>query len=202
MCNGIVGTVKVKPLVLKEYPNPAFAGPDVAVADAPFSHRYQVQRDPWAHGYMAFLHPSLPITSSTLWWESKGHPTIEASKAAAQADYEARIMASLDVQPITVQDAAETDAERFDRADWFWRVIDPDDSADTPSEAIHRGMIGDYCVCKIASSYTGPVRFGFTAPVLDPDSDDTEFLHFETQQEAIDAAKARAAALRAIADAD
>ena len=102
---------------------------------------------------------------------------------------------------ITVQDA-KTDAERFDRADWFWRVMDPDDSADTPAEAIHRGMIGDYCVCEIASSYTGPVRFGFTAPVLDPDSDDTEFLHFETQQEAIDAAKARAAALRAIADSD
>lgn len=101
---------------------------------------------------------------------------------------------------ITVQDAAETDAERFDRADWFWRVMDPDDSADTPAEAIHRGMIGDYCVCEIASSYTGPVRFGFTAPVLDPDSDDTEFLHFETQQKAIDAAKARAAALRAITE--
>lgn len=103
-------------------------------------------------------------------------------------------------QPVTVQDAAETDAERFDRADWFWRVMDPDDSADTPAEAIHRGMIGDYCVCEIASSYTGPVRFGFNAPVLDPESDDTEFSHFATQQEAIDAAKARSAALRAIAE--
>lgn len=101
---------------------------------------------------------------------------------------------------ITVQDAAETDAERFDRADWFWRVMDPDDSADTPAEAIHRGMIGDYCVCEIASSYTGPVRFGFNAPVLDPESDDTEFSHFATQQEAIDAAKARSAALRAITE--
>jgi hypothetical protein len=32
--------------------------------------------------------------------------SIEAAKAAAQADYEARIMAALDVQPLTVQDAA------------------------------------------------------------------------------------------------
>ena len=31
---------------------------------------------------------------------------LDAAKAAAQADYEARIMAALDVQPLTVQDAA------------------------------------------------------------------------------------------------
>lgn len=32
--------------------------------------------------------------------------TVDAAKAAAQADYETRIMAALDVQPLTVQDAA------------------------------------------------------------------------------------------------
>jgi hypothetical protein len=86
---------RVKPLVWGPYDNPVFAGPDVAIADVEFSHRYQVQRDPRAATYIAFLHPRLPITSSTLWWESKGHADLEAAKAAAQADYEARILAAL-----------------------------------------------------------------------------------------------------------
>lgn len=109
--------------------------------------------------------------------------------------------ATLEPAPVTPAEAAkvlDTDAERFDQADWFWRTMDPDDSADTPSEAIDRGMVGHFCVCEIASSYTGPVRYGFTAPVLDQDSDDYEFMHFATQQEAIDAAEERCAALRAI----
>jgi len=91
--------VTVKPLVWRPYPNPAFAGPDVSIADAEFSQRYQVQRDPWAASFMVYLHPTLPITSGTLWWESKGYPTLEAAKAAAQTDYEVRILAALDVQP-------------------------------------------------------------------------------------------------------
>lgn len=94
-------------------------------------------------------------------------------------------------------EAGVTEAERFDRADWYWRVMDPDDSGDTPEQAIHRSMHGDLVVCEIASSFRGPTRFGFTAPVLDPDSDDTEFLHFATEQEALEAAKERAAALKA-----
>lgn len=97
---------------------------------------------------------------------------------------------------LTVQPSSDV-AAQFDNADWFWRTMDPDDSADTPSGALHRGMVGHFCVCEIASSYTGPTRYGFTAPVLDQDSDDEEFLHFATQQEAIDAAKDRIRALRA-----
>lgn len=96
----------VKPLSWHPYPNEHFAGPNVAVADAIFSHRYQVQRDPWALTYMAFLHPTLPITSSTLWWESKGHKDLEAAKAAAQADYTARILSA-----ITTTTAASVRAE-------------------------------------------------------------------------------------------
>ena len=70
-------------------------GHDLAVAVAGFSHRYQVQRDPWGPGFVAYLHPVLPITDSTLWWQSKSHDTLEAAKAAAQADYEARIRSAL-----------------------------------------------------------------------------------------------------------
>lgn len=91
------------------------------------------------------------------------------------------------------REAGTDEATAFDRADWFWRTMDPDDCGDSPEEAINRAMVGRFCVCEIASSYSGPTRYGFIAPVLDPERDDEEFVHFATQQEAIDAAKARAA---------
>lgn len=86
-------SAKIKPLEWGPYPNEALAGPDVAVANIEFRHAYQVQRDPWGPGFVAYLHPTTQDT--TLWWESKGHPNIEAAKAAAQADYEARVEAML-----------------------------------------------------------------------------------------------------------
>lgn len=101
-------------------------------------------------------------------------------------------VATLTAQVEAMRRAADP-AEAFDKADWFWRTMDPDDCGDSPQEAINRAMVGRFCVCEIASSYSGPTRYGFIAPVLDPDSDEEEFVHFATQQEAIDAAKARAA---------
>ena len=88
--------------------------------------------------------------------------------------------------------------QSFDSADWFWRSMDPDDNADNPAEVIHRAYFGQFTICEIASSYRGPTRFGFNAPVLDPESDDEEFLHFETQEDAMEAAKARQTALAQI----
>ncbi len=88
------------------------------------------------------------------------------------------------------------DGALFDQADWYWRVADPDDCGDSPEEAINRSMLGDFVVCKIASSFTGATRYGFVAPVLDPESDDTEFVHFATQAEALEAARVRALAAR------
>ena len=84
----------------------------------------------------------------------------------------------------------------FDEADWYWRTMDPDDSGDSPNEALNRGMVGNFTVCEVASSFTGPTRYGFTAPVLDPESDDEEFLHFATQEEAMIAAGERLAAVK------
>lgn len=92
---------------------------------------------------------------------------------------------------------AEDSAAAFDKADFFWRTLDPDDSGDNPSEALARGMVGSYTVCEVASSFTGPVRYGFTAPVLADDSDDEEFLHFATKAEAMSAAGERLAAITA-----
>jgi len=88
--------------------------------------------------------------------------------------------------------------QSFDSADWFWRQMDPDDNADNPAEVIHRAYLGQFTICEIASSYRGPTRFGFNAPVLDPESDDEEFLHFETREYAMEAAKARQAHLAQI----
>ena len=89
----------------------------------------------------------------------------------------------------------EDTATAFDKADMFWRTLDPDDSGDNPSEALNRGMVGAFTVCEVASSYMGPTRYGFIAPVLDAESDDEEFLHFATQAEAMTAAGDRMAAL-------
>jgi len=104
----------------------------------------------------------------------------------------ARIRAALEPDPERLA-AALDDGAKFDGADWFWRVMDPDDCGDNPSEAMNRAMIGRFCICEIASSYRGPTRYGFIAPVLDPESDDEEFLHFSTQREAMDAVRDRAA---------
>ena len=95
--DALVGAVKVKPLVWGPYPNPVFAGSDIAFANVEWTvpYCYQVQRDPWAPGYMAFGFPR----HGTETWNSKGHPTIEAAKAAAQADYDARILAAIQPDP-------------------------------------------------------------------------------------------------------
>lgn len=93
---------------------------------------------------------------------------------------------------------ANSDVDAFEKADWFWRTIDPDDSGDSPAEALNTGMVPPYCVCEVGSSYVGPTRFGFNARVLDPESDDEEFIHFATQEEAIAAAEDRRAAVEAM----
>jgi len=89
----------------------------------------------------------------------------------------------------------------FAKADWFWRDLDPDDCGDTPDEAINAGMVGSFTVCHIRSSFTGPDRFCFIAPVLDPESDDEECLCFVTEDEAVAAAKGRRAILAAAGEA-
>lgn len=116
-----------------------------------------------------------------------------ASEAARKLAEE-RLAKAVELGKASIAEGAHAvdPAKAFDNADWFWRTMDPDDCGDTPYEAISRAMVGRFCVCEIASSYAGPTRYGFIAPVLDPESDDEEFVHFATQQEAIDAAKARA----------
>jgi len=88
----------VRPLVWGPYPNPVFAGPDIAVAkvDAVVPYFYQAQRDPWAPSFMAYAYPE----HGSECWASKGHPTLAAAQAAAEADYRVRILAALDLSPV------------------------------------------------------------------------------------------------------
>lgn len=64
---------------------------------------YMIQK--WSDGRWE-ISASYPGYSTSIYGMDRFHPTLEAAKAAAQADYDARIMADLDVQSITVQDAA------------------------------------------------------------------------------------------------
>lgn len=116
--------------------------------------------------------------------------TADAIRARVPADAQA----ALDRMK---REAVKEALSDFEKADWFWRELDPDDCGDTPDGAINRGMVGRFTVCHIRSSFKGPDRFCFIAPVLDPESDDEECLCFETEDEAIAAAKERRAILAA-----
>lgn len=88
---------RVKPLEWGPYHNPVFAGPDIAVAS--FSvfglQLYQAQRDPQGTGFIVFLAPKY----GTEFWSSKGHADLDEAKAAAQADFDRRIISALEVTP-------------------------------------------------------------------------------------------------------
>lgn len=80
--------------------------------------------------------------------------------------------------------------------DWFWRDLDPDDSGHTISEALSHVPHG--VVCAIHSSYAGPSFFAAVVPVLDPESDNTEEIRADTEDECVAAVKERFAARAAL----
>ncbi|WP_421405504.1 hypothetical protein [Agrobacterium fabrum] len=128
----------------------------------------------------------------------KGHYTYRNVRIFVSDKISTLSVNALDLPEL--QPHAENAALEFESADWFWRTMDPDDSGDYPADAINRAGLGNYCVAEIACSFTGPRRFGFTAPVLEADSDEEEFLHFDTQAEAIEAAATRRAIIEARTD--
>lgn len=79
---------------------------------------YMIQK--WSDGRWE-ISASYPGYSTSIYGMDRFHPTLEAAKAAAQADYEARIMAELDVQAVTVQDAARVVADGLADGE-VWRV--------------------------------------------------------------------------------
>lgn len=120
--------------------------------------------------------------------------------AAFGDDWQDAILADAALDRIKAEAVKEAMAD-FSKADWFWRDLDPDDCGDTPDEAINAGMVGRFTVCLIRSAFTGPDRFCFISPVLDPESDDEECLCFRTEDEAIAAVEERLATLKATGEA-
>jgi hypothetical protein len=81
------------------------------------------------------------------------------------------------------------------RADWYWRDLDPDDCGYCVNDAIT--MMGEGVVCHVRSSFIGPDFFAAIVPVLDKESDDTEELIAETAEECARLVQERYAAIRA-----
>ena len=97
MSDGVAGAVKVKPLMWEC--DPEELGEDWF----------------WRAEAGPFVYEVGEEETGVCWWQEDAvtgisicrvDGTIESAKAAAQSDYEARIMAALDVHPLTVQDAA------------------------------------------------------------------------------------------------
>lgn len=98
--------------------------------------------------------------------------------------------------PTPAPDPVKAAADDFDRQDYYYRDYDPDDSGDNPGEALR--YVPLLCVSLVHSSTRGPSKFCFRAETLDQDDDEEETLCFDTEQEALDAAKERDEALRAL----
>lgn len=79
-------------------------------------------------------------------------------------------------------EAAEK-AARKAAPDWYWRHFDPDDAGDSIHEALRH--VGEGVVCHIGSSYVGPSFFAAMVPVLDLESDDTEEIAADTEEECL-----------------
>ena len=86
----LAGAVKVKPLVWVDFHDRA------AKAQAWNEANYIIQK--WSDGRWE-ISASYPGYSTFIYGMDRFYPTIEAAKAAAQADYEARILAAIQPDP-------------------------------------------------------------------------------------------------------
>jgi hypothetical protein len=105
----------------EDYPNPVFAGPDIAVANIQLLVPcvYQVQRDPQGPGFMAFAYPK----NGTECWSSRGHADIEAAKVAAQKHLDELIFA---LNPLKMEDVKSSFFAGFaEGCDGTWVEGDP-----------------------------------------------------------------------------
>lgn len=70
------------------------------------------------------------------------------------------------------------------KPDWYWCQIDPDESGDSPHEAMHMHR-PRLTPVELGSSYVGPVLWGVMSPPLPDADDDGETDHvFSTREEA------------------
>ena len=128
--------VKVKPLVWEqsEYP-----GAVAATAKAFYDAGYKITS--WSGFDYVEVTVAAPGYQKTGYVGEGIYPDFDAAKAAAQADYEARIMAALDVLPITVQDAARVLLSDPDAVAKLARAYDREDSAQRGEADPHDGRL-------------------------------------------------------------
>ena len=110
--------VKVRPLVWERHKGGCFTLKSMKSADNGCDVVYYAERaNPSGHVVSTVTKPGYfrCVIENRIGANSE-FGCIEAAKAAAQADYEARIMAALDVQPLTVQDAARVMLTAMERA--------------------------------------------------------------------------------------
>lgn len=69
------------------------------------------------------------------------------------------------------------------KPDWYWRHLDPDDAGDSIREALRH--TGEGVVCHVGSSYAGPSFFAAIVPILDPESDETQEITADTEEECL-----------------
>ena len=127
--------VKVKPLAWEQA---EYYGAVVATARAFYDAGYKITS--WSGFDYVEVTVAAPGYQKTGYVGEGIYPDFDAAKAAAQADYEARIMAALDVLPLTVQDAAMVLLEAMKGG------LDPLDACDPAIEALavkHAGNRGD-----------------------------------------------------------
>ena len=100
----MAGAVKVKPLVWVDFHDRG------AKAHAWNEANYMIQK--WSDGRWE-ISASYPGYSTSIYGTDRFYPTLDAAKSAAQADYEARILAAIQPDPEARQEAlAPTDYER------------------------------------------------------------------------------------------
>ena len=122
-------------------------------------------------------------------WVGKAFINLEAAQAACQSDFEKRLSECMEPAPVSDEPSTVAPQAAGRVPDWWWRDLDPDDAGETPGEAIRNMPAGT--VCFLRSSFMGPEKYAVEVPIPHPEIDDTETLVFETEEEALAAAKKR-----------
>ena len=122
------------------------------------------------------------------------------AQALHMADTLGRIEKRLEAAGIDVSCGPEIAVGRLierlqSKPTWFWRQLDPDEAGGSIHEALR--FVPDFVVCHLGASISAGSFFAARVPVLDRESDDTEELTAETEDECRALVQQRIADLRA-----
>ena len=89
--------------------------------------------------------------------------------------------------------------EKRGRGDWFWRQLDPEECGDSIHEALR--FVGQGVVCHVGASWSAGSFFAAIVPAADIDSDETDEVVADTEEECLRLVLERYAARAALASA-